>query len=206
MKKSRCFLFSIIFVCAILINGCGNEQQATVLNEQQKQAQIRLDPASLLENNIFEVSQQELEKMENVTQKNSVFSTEVTLYSLPGKVIYFFKGQNAPSRKVSGVTYFLKVPDPEAQNIIESIRDDLKIRFGDDYEETGSIQDTQNHILDDFSNKGKTTPISELWGYLSDHDGKIIQYQLSWKRQTYRPQLWIMSSKSGIDIQISFEA
>ena len=128
-------------------------------------------------------------------------STDVTLYGLPGKVIYFFNG----SRKyVCSITYFIQVPDQDAPDIIEDIRTDLEIRFGENYEESRVIRDTGVEVLDDFRQEGNMTPISELWKSLSDRENKTIQYQLTWKQREYNPSFWVMSSKRGIDIQISF--
>ena len=88
MKKHVCSFFLFLFLSAILLSGCTGCQSQELTNEQI-QAQARLDPARLLENDIFSVSPQELEKMEGVTEKNSIFSTDVTLYGHPGQVIYF---------------------------------------------------------------------------------------------------------------------
>ena len=203
MKNHVHSLFLLLFISTILLGGCVGSQIQELTNEQI-QAQARLDPANLLESNIFSISQQELEKMDGVTKENSILSTDVTLYGLPGKVIYFLDGSSKPSGNVYSITYFIQILDQDASDIIENIRTDLKIRFGDNYEESRVIRDTGVEVLDDFRQEGNMTPISELWKSLSDRENKIIQYQLTWKQREYNPSFWVMSSKRGIDIQISF--
>ena len=200
MKNYVCSFFLLLFLSAILLSGCTGCQSQELTNEQI-QAQARLDPAKLLENDIFSVSPQELEKMEGVTEKNSIFSTDVTLYGHPVQVIYFF---NCIRKFVCGITYFLQIPDQDAPDIIENIRTDFKIRFGGNYEETRSIDDTGLEVRDHFRQEGNMIPISELWQSLSDRENKIIRYQLIWKQSEYEPMFWVMSSKRGIDIQIAF--